>query len=40
MLLDFTNIKEKTYVKRVFILFKYDLFKQGIIRNIGMIIKI
>lgn len=40
MLLDFTSIKERTYVKRVFILFKYDLFKQGIIRNIGMIIKI
>lgn len=40
MLLDFTTIKKKLYINRILILFKYDLFKQGIIRNIGIIIKI
>lgn len=40
MLEDFTSIKTKPYYKRVFILFKYDLFKYGFFRNIGLILKI
>ena len=40
MLEDFSSIKEKTYLQRVSIIFKYRLFKYGLIRNIGLLLKI
>lgn len=40
MLEDFSTIKEKPYLQRVSIIFKYNLFKYGIIRNIGLLLKI
>lgn len=40
MLEDFSSIKEKPYLERVSIILKYRLFKYGIIRNIGLLIKI
>lgn len=40
MLADFSSIKEKPYLIRIYILFKYDLFKCGFFRNLGLILKI
>ena len=40
MLEDFSSIKEKPYLQRVSIILKYKLFKYGIIRNIGLLLKI
>ncbi len=40
LLKDFSTIKEKPYLQRVNIILKYRLFKYGIIRNIGLLIKI
>ncbi len=40
MLEEFSTIKEKTYLQRISIICKYRLFKYGIIRNIGLLIKI
>lgn len=40
LLEDFSTIKEKPYLQRVNIILKYRLFKYGIIRNIGLLIKI
>ena len=40
MLEEFSTIKEKPYLQRVSIIFKYRLFIYGIIRNIGLILKI
>lgn len=40
LLEDFSTIKEKPYLQRVSIILKYRLFKYGIIRNIGLLIKI
>ena len=37
---DFSSIKEKPYLQRVSIILKYRLFKYGIIRNIGLLLKI
>ncbi|MDD2888679.1 MAG: glycosyltransferase family 2 protein [Aliarcobacter sp.] len=37
---DFSSIKEKPYLQRVNIILKYRLFKYGIIRNIGLLLKI
>jgi len=37
---DFSTIKEKPYLQRVNIILKYRLFKFGIIRNIGLLLKI
>ena len=40
MLKDFAIIKDKSYLKRVYILFKHDIFKHGFFRNLGLIFKI
>ena len=40
MLKDFTTIKDKSYLKRVYILFKHNLFKYGFLRNLGLLLKI
>jgi hypothetical protein len=40
MLEDFSTIKEKSYLQRVSIICKYGLFKYGVIRNIGLLLKI
>lgn len=40
MLEDFSSIKENPYLQRVNIILKYKLFKYGIIRNIGLLLKI
>jgi glycosyltransferase involved in cell wall biosynthesis len=40
MLEDFSTIKEKPYLQRVSIILKYRLFKYGVIRNIGLLLKI
>lgn len=40
MLEDFSTIKEKPYLQRVSIILKYRLFKYGLIRNIGLLLKI
>lgn len=40
MLEDFSTIKEKRYFQKVSIIFKYRLFKYGLIRNIGLLLKI
>jgi glycosyltransferase involved in cell wall biosynthesis len=40
MLEDFSTIKEKLYLQRVSIVLKYNLFKYGLIRNIGLVLKI
>ena len=40
MLEDFSTIKEKLYFQRVSIIFKYRLFKYGLIKNIGLLLKI
>ena len=40
MLEDLSIIKEKPYLQRVNIILKYRLFKYGIIRNIGLLLKI
>lgn len=40
MLEDFSTIKEKPYLQRVSIILKYRLFKYGLIRNIGLVLKI
>ena len=40
MLEDFSSIKEKPYLQRVSIILKYKLFKYGIVRNIGLLLKI
>lgn len=40
MLDDFSTIKEKPYLKRVNIILKYRLLKYGMIRNIGLLLKI
>ncbi len=40
MLVDFSTIKEKSYLKRVSIILKYRLLKYGLIRNIGLLLKI
>lgn len=40
LLEDFSSIKEKPYLQRVSIILKYRLFKYGIIRNIGLLLKI
>lgn len=40
MLEDFSTIKEKPYLQRVNIILKYRLFKYGLIRNIGLLLKI
>lgn len=40
MLLDFSNINSKSFIQRRIILVKYRLWKQGIVRNLGLLIKI
>lgn len=40
LLEDFSTIKEKPYLQRISIILKYRLFKYGIIRNIGLLLKI
>jgi hypothetical protein len=40
MLEDFSTIKEKPYLQRVSIILKYRLFKYGLIKNIGLLLKI
>ena len=40
MLTDFCNIKEYSFWKKRYILFRYSLFKQGIIRNIGLLLRV
>ena len=40
MLENFSTIKEKPYLQRVSIILKYRLFKYGMIRNIGLLLKI
>jgi len=40
MLKDFSEIEEKTYFEKRKIIFKYKLFKQGIIRNLGLLLNI
>jgi len=40
MLKDFATIKNKLYLQRVYILFKYSILKHGLFRNLGLIIKI
>lgn len=40
LLEDFSTIKDKPYLQRVSIILKYKLFKYGIIRNIGLLLKI
>ena len=40
MLEEFSTIKEKPYLQRVSIILKYRLFKYGMIRNIGLLLKI
>lgn len=37
---NFSTIKEKPYLQRVSIILKYKLFKYGIIRNMGLLLKI
>lgn len=39
MLTDFCNIKEYSFWKKRYILFRHRLFKQGIIRNIGLLLR-
>lgn len=40
MLRDFSLLNEQSFFKKRYIIYKYKLFKQGIIRNIGLFIKI
>ena len=40
LLENFSKIKEKSFLQRVSILIKYKILKNGIIRNIGLLIKI
>ena len=40
MLKDFVSIKEKSFLEKRKILFKHDILKQGMIRNIGLLLKI
>jgi glycosyltransferase involved in cell wall biosynthesis len=40
MLEDFSSIKEKPYLQSVSIILKYNLVKYGMIRNIGLLLKI
>ena len=40
MLEDFSTIKEKSYLQRISIILRYRLFKYGVIRNIGLLLKI
>ena len=40
MLKDFVSIKEKSFLEKRKILFKHDILKQGIIRNMGLLLKI
>lgn len=40
MLEEFSTINEKPYLRRVSIILKYRLFKYGMIRNIGLLLKI
>lgn len=40
MLEDFSSIKENPYLQRINIILKFKLFKYGIIRNIGLLLKI
>ena len=40
MLEEFSYVKEKTYLQRVSIILKYRLFKYGMIRNKGLILKV
>jgi hypothetical protein len=40
ILKEFSTIKEKPYFQRVSIICKYRLFKYGVIRNIGLLLKV
>ena len=40
MLKDFVSIKEKSFLEKRKILLKHDILKQGIIRNMGLLLKI
>jgi glycosyltransferase involved in cell wall biosynthesis len=40
MLEDFSTIKEKPYLQRISIILRYRLFKYGVIKNIGLVLKI
>lgn len=40
MLEDFIDIEKKTFLQKRIILLKYKLFKQGLIRNIGLLLQI
>ena len=40
MLEEFSSIKEKPYLQRVSIICKYRLFKYGVIKNIGLLLKV
>ena len=40
MLKDFVSIKEKSFLEKRKILLKHDILKQGMIRNIGLLLKI
>ena len=40
MLIDFTNIQKQNYFQKRVVLFKYKIFKNGLIRNIGLVLSI
>ena len=40
MLKDFVSIKEKSFLEKRKILLKHDILKQGMIRNMGLLLKI
>ena len=40
ILKDFVSIKEKSFLEKRKILLKHDILKQGMIRNMGLLLKI
>ena len=40
LLIDFTNIQKQNCFQKRIVLFKYKIFKNGLIRNIGLLLSI